>query len=322
MSNILMTSGYNFEGYTITDYIGVYSGECALGTGFLSSLGAGFADFFGSNSGMYSDKLKRAKDYAINQLLEQVRRVGGNAVIGLDIDYTSFSADIMGVVANGTAVKIEKMGGNCQTKDARYVVRNTNRGLPFRSTALSIEPANNRHAFTLDLYHQEPCAITGVVADITLTNIFEDSITLSNSMFINFSEENKHHLISGKTFVEIEENIAMAIKSVDIVIKKYILDNILVIIPEEEIEMFSDMPSDDNEESNVFSAEELISALDALDSSREIYAFLKEYNETHSNILDPTLLEEVESTVHFERIYGNSKMSSIKKVRNYFENKM
>ena len=84
--NILMTSGYNFEGYTISNYLGVYSGECALGTGFLSTLGASFADFFGTNSTMYSDKLKKAKDFAINQLVEQVTNAGGDAIIGLDID--------------------------------------------------------------------------------------------------------------------------------------------------------------------------------------------------------------------------------------------
>ena len=62
---MLMTSGYNFEGYTITEYLGVFSGECALGTGFLSSLGAGISDFLGTNSKMYSNKLKEAKEELI-----------------------------------------------------------------------------------------------------------------------------------------------------------------------------------------------------------------------------------------------------------------
>ena len=42
---MLITSGYNFEGYRITDYLGFCSGEAALGTGFLSSLGAGFSGY-------------------------------------------------------------------------------------------------------------------------------------------------------------------------------------------------------------------------------------------------------------------------------------
>lgn len=43
---ILMTTGFNFDGFTINQYIGVFSGECALGTGFLSSLGSDFSDVF------------------------------------------------------------------------------------------------------------------------------------------------------------------------------------------------------------------------------------------------------------------------------------
>ena len=109
---MLITTGYNFEGYTIIEYLGVFSGECVLGTGFLSSLGAGFSDMFGTNSGMYAGKLRRAKQSAMNVLERQVREIGANAIIGLDIDYTTFSADIMGVIANGTAVKIVKNTNN------------------------------------------------------------------------------------------------------------------------------------------------------------------------------------------------------------------
>lgn len=69
---ILLTSGYNFEGYRIKKYLGFCSGECALGTGFLSSLGAGIADILGSNSTAYKEKLAKAKSMAISEL-EKVR---------------------------------------------------------------------------------------------------------------------------------------------------------------------------------------------------------------------------------------------------------
>lgn len=40
LNHLNVTSGFNFEGYSITEYLGYGSGECALGTGFLSTLGA------------------------------------------------------------------------------------------------------------------------------------------------------------------------------------------------------------------------------------------------------------------------------------------
>ncbi len=44
---MIITSGFNIEGYLIDNYLGFISGESALGTGFLSSFGAGIADVLG-----------------------------------------------------------------------------------------------------------------------------------------------------------------------------------------------------------------------------------------------------------------------------------
>ena len=60
-NNIMITSGFNFEHYAITQYLGFCSGECVLGTGFLRSLGASIADFLGSTSSLYEGKLESAK---------------------------------------------------------------------------------------------------------------------------------------------------------------------------------------------------------------------------------------------------------------------
>lgn len=321
MSNILITSGYNFEGYSITDYLGVYSGECALGTGFLSSLGAGFADFMGTNSGMYSDKLKRAKEHAIRQLLEQVRNAGANAVIGLDIDYTSFSSDIMGVVANGTAVKIVKTDIDSVSEGTRYNIFNTNSGLPFRASVLSIISAKNKYGLALELYHRDLCNVGGIIADIKFTNIFEESVVLNDIMFLHFSEKNNRYLISQITVTEIPENIASAIKSVDVIIKKYILDDVLIVLSKESIELISDMSEDNSECDDTVLLDDLFNALEGLSSSREILYFLKQYNEEHPNVLDDVLLDDVKASANIERLYGNTKNTSISKVKKYFESK-
>lgn len=63
MEELMLTSGFNFEGYKITQYIGFYSGECALGTGFLSSLNAGIADIWGSNSSIYEKNCQKRSQW-------------------------------------------------------------------------------------------------------------------------------------------------------------------------------------------------------------------------------------------------------------------
>ena len=75
-----LTSGFNFENYEITDYLGFCSGEYALNTKFLS-------DFNLLSS--YSEKLEEAQKNALDILINNAKQMGADAIIGLDIDYTT-----------------------------------------------------------------------------------------------------------------------------------------------------------------------------------------------------------------------------------------
>ena len=111
-NQIKITTGYNFEGYNITEYKNVISGECVLGTGFLSELFASTSDLFGMTNGTFSGKLKAAKNQALLLLRESCYEEKGNAIIGVDFDYITFQNNMIGVVANGTAVTIIPKKGN------------------------------------------------------------------------------------------------------------------------------------------------------------------------------------------------------------------
>ena len=94
--------------YKIVDYKGIVSGEVVLGTGFLSEFTASFSDALGIESGTFAKKMSEAKQGALNNLIMNALLQGGNALIGVDFDYITFSNNILGVSANGTAVVIEK----------------------------------------------------------------------------------------------------------------------------------------------------------------------------------------------------------------------
>lgn len=108
IKNHKLTTGYNFEGYSITNYIGLVSGEIVIGTGFLSDFKASVADLFGVESKAYSDKLKDAKKTALHDMIVESVKNGGNAVIGISYEYVVFSGNMIGISVNGTSVKIEK----------------------------------------------------------------------------------------------------------------------------------------------------------------------------------------------------------------------
>ena len=106
---ILTTSGYNFEGYRIVEHFGFMSAEFGVGLGVFKGIAASFSDFFGTKSNAIKEKLEDSKTVVMRDLKVQAVERGANAIIGMDLDYTMFGDSILGVVASGTAVKIEKL---------------------------------------------------------------------------------------------------------------------------------------------------------------------------------------------------------------------
>ena len=109
-SSFLSTTGYGFDGYHITQYLGIKSGEVVLGTGVFSEFSAGVSDFFGVASNTMSTKLTTAKNAALSKLIDACMHVGANAVIGVDIDIMTVGTNMIVACANGTAVYIERVG--------------------------------------------------------------------------------------------------------------------------------------------------------------------------------------------------------------------
>jgi len=106
--SFLCTTGNKFEGYKITDYIGITSGQSALGCGFLTGLSFALSDFTGAENTVINDKLQKAKEIALDRLIFSCLKLGANAVLGVDIEIMNLSSSgIIIVSANGTAVKIE-----------------------------------------------------------------------------------------------------------------------------------------------------------------------------------------------------------------------
>jgi uncharacterized protein YbjQ (UPF0145 family) len=108
VENFMMTSGFEFTGWTVMEYKGFVSAETALGMGMFKALGASISNVLGVESEGLSDKLAAAKEKSMARLIEQSARKGANALIGADIDYTMFGDSLVGVIISGTAVVIER----------------------------------------------------------------------------------------------------------------------------------------------------------------------------------------------------------------------
>lgn len=316
--DLMITSGYNFENYVITEYLGFCSGECVLGTGFLSSLNASLADMLGSNSTVYEEKLESAKKNALNELYSKAKSLGANAILGIDVDYTTFSSDIMGVIANGTAVKIEPVQNEILIS-SKIRVDNYNPDLSFRASTLSLSSSNGKNSLSLTISGNFEGDITAVSTDIILFNIFDEAHNLPDIIFHNFDKvPYLSSRTSSPTPCRIPQELLPFIKSSQVIIKKYILNDTLYtaadhnLLLEETQNIDSSSPISQN-----LNVDEYLTYISSLSSAEEIMKYSQDINETY-HFISPELIKIISSNRNLERMYGNAKDSCIEKIKEYF----
>jgi uncharacterized protein YbjQ (UPF0145 family) len=103
---MIVTTTPGVEGSRIIAYHGVVVGEAILGANVFRDIFAGITDIIGGRSGAYEVELGRAREIALAELEQRVRDLGGNAVVGVDLDYEVINNMLM-VSASGTAVTLE-----------------------------------------------------------------------------------------------------------------------------------------------------------------------------------------------------------------------
>ena len=105
-ADMIVTTTPNIEGKRITGYHGVVVGEAIIGANIFRDFFAGVRDIVGGRSGAYERSLQEARDIALSELEERARQAGGNAVVGVDLDYEVVGerGGMLMVSASGTAV--------------------------------------------------------------------------------------------------------------------------------------------------------------------------------------------------------------------------
>ena len=96
-------------GNTDFSVIGVVTAECVFGMNVFRDLFAGLRDVVGGRSDASEKVLKDLKQTCLTELREEAYKVGADAVLGVDLDYSEFSGQgksMLFLVASGTAVKI------------------------------------------------------------------------------------------------------------------------------------------------------------------------------------------------------------------------
>jgi uncharacterized protein YbjQ (UPF0145 family) len=118
LASMLITSGFSFDGFSITKYSGYISGDDVI------QIERGRQGFFATATDVGASLMENLvviRRNAINELKEAAYALGCNAVIGVDFDYLTLDPEtvnanggtlylpyVFGVTANGNAVVIER----------------------------------------------------------------------------------------------------------------------------------------------------------------------------------------------------------------------
>jgi uncharacterized protein YbjQ (UPF0145 family) len=105
---MIITTTPSIEGKKIIEYRGIAFGEVITGINFIKDFAAGLTNFFGGRSGSYEGELIKAREEALKELERRAEMLGGNAVVGVDIDYEVLGqgGNMLMVTASGTVVKV------------------------------------------------------------------------------------------------------------------------------------------------------------------------------------------------------------------------
>jgi uncharacterized protein YbjQ (UPF0145 family) len=103
---MIITTTPTVEGHPIEEYLGVVTGEAILGAHIGRDILASFTDIVGGRSGAYEEEVRKARKIALEEMAAEAEDKGGNAIVGVDLDYEVIRQGMLMVSVSGTAVRI------------------------------------------------------------------------------------------------------------------------------------------------------------------------------------------------------------------------
>lgn len=328
-------------------------GEYVLGTGFLSALGANLADITGSNSTMYGEKLRKAKEASVNELEKTAVSLGANAIIGVDVDYNVFMNDVIAVAANGTAVMIEPIESESGLqKPKKLPIYNYSPDIFIRPYEAVLD---NNGLFCFSFYNYKR-NVTAINIDLSIFTLFDDIIKIENLSFTSLAgEEDLIHT----DFCRCESlaGVCGAAKFVHIHVRRFIIDDKIFVCPDTDIsvpsetvlklrnlygnDVFCEFFENDRDwqcfcgKTNALNIPacpvcgrvrnqengkdiNYVSALNKFQqfsSAREIYDYINNYNRENQSGFSEEIVNIAKKHMVTEKLYGNSKEDCLKMIQ-------
>ena len=106
---MIRATTHTLQNREIEEYLGIVVGEAILGANIFKDIFGAMRDIVGGRAGAYENELGKARDIAFQEIEDEARAMGANAIIGIDIDYevVGQKGAMMMVSVSGTAVRVK-----------------------------------------------------------------------------------------------------------------------------------------------------------------------------------------------------------------------
>lgn len=107
---MILSTTDSLQGENIQSYLGIVTAEVVYGSNALRDFFAGIRDVLGGRTAAYERIFEKGQQDALKELESRAKRLGADAVIGIEMKTDSINIDEHGVLmlitATGTAVKL------------------------------------------------------------------------------------------------------------------------------------------------------------------------------------------------------------------------
>ncbi len=110
-TQVMAVTTPGIPGFKVTEVLGIVSGMTARTRGVAGKVLGGIESFLGGEVEAFTTELEKARQEALERLVQNARSLGANAVVSIDFETSEVFDFVVLVSALGTAVTVEKDHG-------------------------------------------------------------------------------------------------------------------------------------------------------------------------------------------------------------------
>ena len=171
---------------------------------------------------------------------------------------------------------------------------------------------------TLKVFSRQDFELKGLQGDLIVRNMFGDEITLEDICFFSFEKKYDGYLVSSPFPVILPDKISYGVSNAGLCVKRFIGNDKLEILENTTIDSIAEAQKQNID--GDFNIEAFWLEIENYNNTKEIYEYILQLSEFQTGVFSNELLQQLESKVKIERMYGNNKKSTIQLLNTYFDN--